>query len=787
MEHSVLSLSQSSPLVNTEKLHISTPLRIANKQSAFPDLCIDSTDALWVTWLQSDGNLESIRAMRFVDKESRAPLEISESDGICLQPCAVSLGHGSVRFFWVHHSDSGWQLLTRSAHGNTLGDVVMVLENEHGLFRPRATIDREGICWVAFECVKDGRTCVKVCRQSGNSWCGAFESTGAFDRRPDLCSVLNGDIYLVFDARTGPSSSIVARRFESGRPTESPEEIVICNDGYINVHPTIARDNDSGVWIGFASNRNEATSNPEYLTKWSYVNHLDGKQLTEPAAHRTGIDIYNEHAFQGWEFPSIALTSSGVLAMAGQSAHSLVFQYCSDNSWSDVINLDEPHWGSWKPRTRMVSHGDTIYAVSMGLGGVQISEITLEAATHPVQTVKRIHAKAPAETSTSIDRVTANRPTLSDGQGTELSYFFGDLHGHSVYSDAAGDVDEFYHRYKDIYGYDFAALTEHDYLDGIELSKSELALLWNNASRFSSDGEFIAWYAYEWTSPAISVHAGPDDPVGEGHRHVLYPDEAGPLVRYGDPASNTGKKLLEQLNGTKALVIPHHTAWSGTDWDAHDPELQRLVEVVSTHGRFEFGGNHPIGYRRDHIHQRKFVLDALDRGYRLGFVGGSDSHGLRWHAIELDGRADHIREGTRVGWKEDAYRTGMTVILASELTRSSLFEALHARRCYATSGVPIVLDFRVNGFMMGSEVKTDTAPELSVSVDAVGALRSVEIIRSGQSLTGLQGLPGAPVPECSFEFVDESLIPGESVYYYLRVIREDGNMAWSSPIWVTYE
>ena len=45
-----------------------------------------------------------------------------------------------------------------------------------------------------------------------------------------------------------------------------------------------------------------------------------------------------------------------------------------------------------------------------------------------------------------------------------LALFFGDLHAHSIYGDATGDVDEFYHRYRDAYGYDFATLTEHDYL-----------------------------------------------------------------------------------------------------------------------------------------------------------------------------------------------------------------------------------------------------------------------------------------------------------------------------------
>ena len=208
---------------------------------------------------------------------------------------------------------------------------------------------------------------------------------------------------------------------------------------------------------------------------------------------------------------------------------------------------------------------------------------------------------------------------------------------------------------------------------------------------------------------------------------------------------------------------------------------------MSTHGRFEYPGNQPIGYRRDHIHTEKTALAALDRGYKLGFVGGSDSHGLRWHAIELEGRATHIPHGTRVGIKEDAYRTGMTVILSRQLDRDSLFEAVYERRCYATSGVPIVLDFRVNGALMGSELAVNGQPTISVRVEGTGPLRAVEIIRSGHVFGGLHMQPGEGIPEVSFELADTMLIPGEEAYYYLRVTQEDGNMAWSSPIWVRYQ
>ena len=46
---------------------------------------------------------------------------------------------------------------------------------------------------------------------------------------------------------------------------------------------------------------------------------------------------------------------------------------------------------------------------------------------------------------------------------------------------------------------------------------------------------------------------------------------------------------------------------------------------------------------------------------------------------------------------------------------------------------------------------------------------------------------GTPLAyELSMEYIDSGLLYHEN-YYYLRVTQVDGNMAWSSPIWVQYD
>jgi hypothetical protein len=57
----------------------------------------------------------------------------------------------------------------------------------------------------------------------------------------------------------------------------------------------------------------------------------------------------------------------------------------------------------------------------------------------------------------------------------------------------------------------------------------------------------------------------------------------------------------------------------------------------------------------------------------------------------------------------------------------------------------------------------------------------VEVIKDN---TYLHTQPGSG-NELAFTFVDNNAKTGES-YYYIRVEQEDGELAWASPVWVTY-
>jgi hypothetical protein len=119
------------------------------------------------------------------------------------------------------------------------------------------------------------------------------------------------------------------------------------------------------------------------------------------------------------------------------------------------------------------------------------------------------------------------------------------------------------------------------------------------------------------------------------------------------------------------------------------------------------------------------------------------------------------------------------------LAWGELFRALHARRCYATTGARIVADVTLNGAPMGSELRLQPGTErrLRVKIRGTAPLECVQVIHCGHLLAELP--VAADSPDLDAEWVDER--PGrplQDVYYYVRARQHDGECLWTSPFWI---
>jgi hypothetical protein len=283
--------------------------------------------------------------------------------------------------------------------------------------------------------------------------------------------------------------------------------------------------------------------------------------------------------------------------------------------------------------------------------------------------------------------------------------------------------------------------------------------IWNRIKKAANNayepGRFVTFLGFEWSNLAY------------GHRNVYYLDGNGPVFRSIDTESNTPQKLWDLLESHEAMTIAHHPGGgpTATDWDIKPGPKEWLVEISSIHGTSEYYGGEAGIY---HPVKGAFVRDALMRGYRLGIIASGDLH---------DGHPGQLTVGATI--------SGLLGVYSPELTREAVWEAFKRRHVYATSGPKIILDFRVADSPMGSEIEWSTSMgPVPLAVRAIGCdkIVSVEIIRNGEKIfekktegVSVHYLLKDPQPE-----------PGTS-WYYARVLQKDGNMAWSSPVWVKRE
>ncbi len=356
--------------------------------------------------------------------------------------------------------------------------------------------------------------------------------------------------------------------------------------------------------------------------------------------------------------------------------------------------------------------------------------------------------------------VTESNPLQVSTQGARI--LWADLHNHSNFSDGTGAPEDLFIYARDVAALDVFTLTDHDHWGMLFLDQhpdmwEEIQQL---TKRFHEPGRFVTLLGYEWTNWVY------------GHRHVLYFEDRGEVHSSIDPERETPVQLWAALreSGSQAMTIAHHSAGGpiSIDWSIPpDPEFEPVTEIVSVHGSSEALDSPSLIYSPV---AGNFVRDALGLGYRLGFVGSSDSH---------DGHPGLAHLASPV--------SGLAAILAEEATREAVHEALKSRRVYATSGQRILLRAVFGGHPMGSTIAIGDdagsaaignvpADTLIVQVIAPGELDVLEVVRSGEIVYGVDC---GGERRCGLGLRVDDLQPGE--YVYVRAVQRDGAAAWSSP------
>ncbi len=355
-----------------------------------------------------------------------------------------------------------------------------------------------------------------------------------------------------------------------------------------------------------------------------------------------------------------------------------------------------------------------------------------------------------------------SNPILVRETEPEERVFWGDLHSHHGHTRVHEDgerVNENHLYARDTLGWDFGC-------ESMKVPPTEIdgEALWADLQRAceadSEEGSYIALVGFEY------MGEGRDD----GHHNVYFDDCRGFLPHQSELEGLDGEGGLlervaaeEQAGGMRAVVIPHAGPWTGFQWRAEDPEHRVAAEVYSGWGN---------SLEEDDLGS---VEHALALGQRMGFIAASDSHD-GWFGNPLG----------RLGQP-----AGIAALVAPSLDRGALFDALTARRSYATTGARILLDVRAeldSGPQAAGQLLVTELPELSWSVHATAPVRSLEIrgVAPGehaQAYTLYREKPGGAL-DLEGGWAQEGW-KGRTVALWLRVVQEDGQIAWSSPTWFT--
>ncbi|MFA7005847.1 MAG: CehA/McbA family metallohydrolase [Verrucomicrobiia bacterium] len=345
--------------------------------------------------------------------------------------------------------------------------------------------------------------------------------------------------------------------------------------------------------------------------------------------------------------------------------------------------------------------------------------------------------------------------------------YWGDVHGHSTVSDGKVSPDGYFTYARDVAKLDFVILTDHDFGNRApwRMPKENWQLIQDKADQFDADGRFVAISGYEWTSQAkywSGFTKGPSERLFPGpprfyyHKNVYFTNHIGYLFSAKDPACNNPDTLAEAVRKHGGLIQNNHPfAVFNEARDQWEYAPANSSVIVNTEMGLDTSRYKGKTYQ---LNWEKGVREFLNHGGRTGFVAGTDTH--------------------------DGKPAARTAVLATELTRAAIFDALRHRRNYAINHARIGLDFRINGHFMGEEIELTGKPRIVVDVKGTAPIEEIIIVRNGGVVYTLH----PQQQNASFTYVDETF--ASPSYYYVRVIQTDtdphGNRshAWSSPIWV---
>ncbi len=805
------------------------PLGDTQRQNDFPSAAAAPNGDIWVVWASYSGLRDEIHARRYSRGTWYAAFPLPGVQGDIWMPQVALDAKGRPWFVWSQQTGypggdperPNWDLYAlRYEDGRWVGPVRLT---DHSLpdINHRLISDRNGKLWLVWQGFRDGQSDIFLRWCDDGIWSEPqrVTSDGGNDWSPDVAVSPAGHATVVWDTYRKGNYDVMMRTWRDGKWSEEAAvaDTLNAESGASAVYDAAGRlwvayedmgvnwSKDSGgrslgvkavgTRIGelrrlrvrilangrwFETAKDVSTAMPPNEENWMHSPRLfcdpDGRVWL---LYRHRITRY---ATWTWAVDSQAAPN----AMGPRGYWGTYVTHYDGDTWVPASELPRSRdrmsstmsaaaapngqfWVFWHTDNRddmqvHIPQSNQVWScVLTPPSKPRPYKLAETAPAKPLEVTHDVTAEAGA-----VKALRAHRVSLG---GQNLRLFKGDLHRHTELStDSGGRQDgsiiDFFRYMIDAAEMDYGAITDHsaggdnEYWWWLIQKVTEMHHL---------PGRYISLFGYERT---------PHWP--KGHKNIIHAVRNVPVVRLftrpdipehwstyaiiaGDLVSNDTKLLYEAVRETGGIAIPHTLATSqGNDWTETDESVQPVAEIYQgARDSYEHEGA-PAGHKRNpnvasgerdnNFNPSGFLWRAWEKGVRIGVIASSD----------------HV--STHISF---------AMVYSADPTRKGLIEAIRKRRTYGATD-NILLEFWAGSHFMGEEFTAARVPELKIKVRGTAPVSKLSIIRNGKYLT--QQTPNGL--EVAFSFRDTAPEKGSS-YYYIRVEQSDGNLAWSSPIWVT--
>ncbi len=721
---------------------------------------------------------------------------------------------------WVVYSaqrDNNFDLYARPIRGGKSGEEVRLTKNAGPDLSPAACVAADGSVWVAYHFWdKNGKSGVGMIVNAKGKWAPRYETTipNSTVWSPSIAASPNGEVSVAYDFYNQATGyDVIVNTYSPSNKKVRTD--YVAGSELFEARPALTYDTQGRLWIAYEQGP------PKWGKDYGALDSKEGHPLYDG---RTVRVLCRKEADGGWfapkaalpkleasppqlpfnalktnkyerhpryAYPKIGIDGKGRIWLTYRrnfgsrysshpGAYWLTFTRRLDGeAWSPEIELHHSD-GLLDHRPAVLPHASGGIVVAHNTDGryttpekidnqIYLSFVNLnrETVAPKLGNERQDKAEFPLKRVSGVDKDVARiQKYRIEHKGEKLRLLRGEYHRHTEISwdgEADGSLEDMFRYAIDAAGFDWIGNGDHDNGAGREYP-------WYITQKFNDAylvaGRFTPMHTYE---RSVSYP--------HGHRNVMF-DKRGvmTLPRLAPPNKKPPKgkrwpggvhpddtkmlyRYLHEMNGICAV----HTSATGmgTDWRDNDPKAEPIVEIYQG-DRMSY--EHPGAPRAGYDPQLKrfpaniggwrpkgFVDSALEKGYRLGFQASSD----HW--------STHI---------------SYFVVLALKNDRKSILAAVKKRHVYGATD-NIIMEVRSGDYIMGDEFTTNKAPKITFKIVGTDKLKKVEVMKDSTPVKKFEP-KGAT-------FEGEWTDPrgtGNTHYYYVRVVQENDEVAWSSPMWI---